>query len=57
MTILNATDTLLVTSSGQEWQFPIANDIYWSMANDNFELLVTSSGQEWQISLLVNSDI
>ena len=41
--------TLLLTSSGQEWQFHIATDIYWSrMAN--FTLLLTSSGQEWQLA-------
>ena len=37
--------TWLLTSPGQEWQFHIASDIYWSRIN-NFTLLVTSSGQE-----------
>ena len=52
--------TLLLTSSGQEWQFHIATDIYWSrmaisychwhlvVTNGNCTLLLTSGGQEWQ---------
>ena len=39
--------TLLLTSSGQEWQFYIANDMLVVM-NGNFTLLMISSGQEWQ---------
>ena len=49
---------LLLTSSGQEWQFHIATDIKWSrmamshcyshlvVKNGNFTLLLTLSGQE-----------
>ena len=52
--------TLLLTSSGQEWQFHINTDIEWSrmaishcywhlvVKNGNFTLLLTTSGQEWQ---------
>ena len=51
---------MLLTSSGQEWQFYISTDIWRSrMAishdnshllakNGNLTLLLTSSGQEWQ---------
>ena len=42
-----AISLFLLTSSGQEWQFHIATDIYW-FKNGNFKLLLTSSGQEWQ---------
>ena len=41
--------SLLLTSSGQEWQFHIATDIYWSrMAISH--VLLTTSGQEWHFS-------
>ena len=55
--------TLLLTSSGQEWQFHIATDIKWStlaishcywhqvVKIGNFTLLLTSSGQEWQFHI------
>ena len=58
-TCMNGNFTLLLTSSGQEWQFHIATDIHWSgmgishcywhlvVKNSNFTLLLTSSGQEW----------
>ena len=54
---------LVLTSSGQEWQFHIASDIKWSriaishcywclvVKNGNFSLLLTSSGQEWQFHI------
>ena len=47
----NGNFILLLTCSGQEWQFHIATDIQW-VKNDNFNgnfiLLLTCSGQEWQ---------
>ena len=41
--------TLLLTSSGQEWQF----HCYWHLVvkNGNFTFLLTSSGQEWQFHI------
>ena len=54
---------LLLTSSGQQWQFHTAADMYWSrmaishcywhlvVKNGNFTLLLTSSGQEWQFHI------
>ena len=45
-----ATFTLLLTSSGQEWQFHIATDML-VVKNGNFTLLLTSSGQEWQFHI------
>ena len=54
---------LLLMSSGQEWQFHIATDIYWSrmvishgyrylVGNlGNFTLLLTSGGQQWQFDI------
>ena len=44
---MNGNFTLLLTSSGQEWQFHITTDIKWSRMAI-FTLLLTSSGQEWQ---------
>ena len=49
-----AISTLLLTSSGQEWQFDIAADSL-VVKNDNFTLLLTSSGQERQF--LITTDI
>ena len=61
--VMNGNFTLLLTSTGQEWQFHIATDIYWSrmaishcywhilVRNGNFTLLLTSSGQEWQFHI------
>ena len=61
--VKNGNSTLLLTSSGQEWQFHIATDISWSrmaishcywhlvVNNSNFTLLLTSSGQEWQVHI------
>ena len=63
LVVNNGNFTLLLTSTGQEWQFHIATDIEWStMAishcywhlvdkNGNFTLLLTSSGQEWQFHI------
>ena len=61
MAIGRSTPTVL-TSSGQEWQFHIATDIYWQewqihiaadiywSLNGNITLLPMSSGQEWQLA-------
>ena len=46
----NGNFILLLTSSGHEWQFSIATDIWWlRMAILTF--LLTSSGQEWQFHI------
>ena len=43
---------LLLTSSGPEWQFHIATDIWWSrMALQIYPPVLTSSGQEWQFNI------
>ena len=47
LVVKNGNFTLLLTSSGQEWQFHIATDML-VVKNGNFTLLLTSSGQEWQ---------
>ena len=61
----NGNFTLLLTPSGQEWQFHISywhlmvikNDnitlCYWHLVvkNKNFTLLLISSGQEWQFHI------
>ena len=39
-----------MTSSGQEWQFHNATDIYWSTMAISL-LLLTPSGQEWQFHI------
>ena len=48
--VRNGNFTLLLTSSGQEWQFS-----YWNwhlvVKNGKFRLLLTSSGQEWQFHI------
>ena len=61
--VQNGNFTLLLTSSGQEWQCHTATDIQWSrmaishcywhlvVQNANFTLLLTSSGQEWQFHI------
>ena len=41
---------LLLTVIGQEWQFHIATDIYWSRMAI-ITLLLASSGQEWQFHI------
>ena len=41
-----------MTSSGQQWQFHIANDML-VVKNGNFTLLMTSSGQRMAISHIV----
>ena len=63
LVVKNGNFTLLLTSSGQKWQFHIATDIYWSkmaishcywyllVKNGNFTLLLTSSGQKWQFHI------
>ena len=55
--------TLLLTYSGQQWQFHIATHVqksrmtishcYWHIVvnNGNFTLLLTSNGQEWQFDI------
>ena len=60
--VKNGNFTLLLISSGQEWQFHIASDIlvvkngnfniardHLEVKNGNFTLLLTSSGKEWQL--------
>ena len=59
----NENFTLLLTSSGQEWQFDIATDILWSrmaiwhcywhllVKNGNLTELLTSNGQQWQFHI------
>ena len=63
LVVKNGNVTLLLTSSGQEWQFDIATDIqWWRMAiwhcywhlvvkNGNLTLLLTSSHEEWQFDI------
>ena len=63
LVVKNGDFTLLLTSSGQEWQFHIFMDIKWSrmaishcywhlvVKNANFTLLLTSSGPEWQFHI------
>ena len=63
LVVQNGNFTLLLTSSGQEWQFHIATDVqlsrmaishcYWHLVvnKGNFTLLLTSSGQEWQFGI------
>ena len=62
--VKNGNFTLLLTSSGQEWQFHNETDVWLSrmtishcyshvvVKNGNLTWLLTSSGQEW---LLVSS--
>ena len=45
LVIKNGNFILLLTSSGREWQFHMATDIYGVM-NGNFTLLLTSNGEE-----------
>ena len=45
--VKNGNFTLLLRSSGQEWQFHIATENL-VVKNGNFTLLLRSSGQEWQ---------
>ena len=45
---MNGNLTLLLTFSGQEWQFDIATDM---VKNANFTLLLTSSCEEWQFDI------
>ena len=58
--------TILLTSSGQEWQFHIPTDIKWSgmkisscnwhlvVKNGNSTYLQTSSGYEWQFHTAID---
>ena len=48
--VRNGNFTLLLTSSGQEWQFHIAT-VTLLVKNGNFTLLLTSSGEEWQFHI------
>ena len=41
--------SLLLTSSGQQWQFYIATDKV--VRNSNFTLVLPSSGEEWQFHI------
>ena len=64
LVVKNGNFILLLTCSGQEWQFQIANDMQWStmailycyyhvvVKNGNFTLLLTSSGQQWQFHIV-----
>ena len=47
LVVQNGNFTLLLTSSGQEWQFHIATDIHWSRFG-NFTLLLTYSSEDWK---------
>ena len=58
--VKNGNFTLLLRSSGQEWQLYIATEICsqeWQfhrdlvVKNGNFTLLLRSSGQEWQFHI------
>ena len=46
-----AISSLLLTSSGQEWQFDILLLKSIGQEWQNFTLLLTSSGQEWQFHI------
>ena len=63
LVVKNGNFTLLLTPSGQEWQFHISTDILWStmaislfywhlvVKNGYFTFILTSSGQEWQFHI------
>ena len=63
LVVKNGNFTCLLTSSGQEWQFHIFTEIWWSkmaishiyrhlvVKNGNFKCLLTFSGQEWQFHI------
>ena len=63
LVVNNDNFTLLLTSSGPEWQFHIATDVQWSkmaishcywhivVKKGNFTLLLTTSCQEWQFDI------
>ena len=63
LVVKNGNFTLLLTSSGQEWQFHIITNFwcsrmaishcYWHLVNKNgyLTLLLTSSQQEWQFHI------
>ena len=48
--VKNGNFILLLTCSGQEWQFYIATDML-VVKNGNFTLLLTCSGPEWQFHI------
>ena len=50
LVVNNGNFTMLLTSSGQEWQFFTTTDIKFS-GKDNFTLLLISSDQEWQFHI------
>ena len=47
---MNGNFTLLLTSSGHEWQFHIATE-HQVVKNGNFTWLLTSSGHEWEFHI------
>ena len=53
LVVQNDNFTLLLTSSGQEWQLADLSPWYWHLVvqNGNFTLLLISSGQEWQFHI------
>ena len=51
--VKNGNFTLLLTSSGQEWQFNIATK-HLVVKNGYFTLLLTSNGQEWQFHMITH---
>ena len=67
LVVKNGNFTLLLTSSGQEWQFHIATDIQWSrmaishcywhpmVKNGNFTLLLRSSVKNGNFTVLLRS--
>ena len=50
--VKNGNFTLLLTSSGQEWQFHIGTG-HLAVKNGNFTFLLTSCGQAWQFTHLL----
>ena len=50
---MNGNLTLLLTTSGQEWQFHTATDDL-VFKNGNFTLLLTSIGQAWQFHIAID---
>ena len=53
LVVKNGNFALLSVYCGQEWQFHMATDIYWSFLEwqFHFALLLTSSCQEWQFCI------
>ena len=50
LVVKNGNFILLLTCSGQEWQFHMTNDISWSRMAISYGPL-TFSGQEWQLHM------